>query len=144
MKGASYCDTSVLVALTTGLHPHRELVIEALGLTPHLHISLHGAAEYFATITKVRLPYAVDPGQARTRVDDLLRSSDLEVVGMTLQSYRRALTLAAKVPLPSGGVYDALHLACAEAAVCRRLYTLNGKDFLRMAGDTDVEIVALR
>ena len=46
--------------------------------------------------------------------------------------------------MASGGIYDALHLACAEAAGCDQLVTLNGKDFLRMTGDTDVEIVALR
>ena len=144
MRQRSYCDTSALVALTTGRHPHRETVLAALDTDPDLYVALHGIAEYFATMTKVRLPYAITPAEAQTRIEDLLTDARLTTVEMTPTSYRRAIELAADVSMPSGGVYDALHLACAEEAGCERLLTLNGKNFLRMDHATDVEIVALR
>ena len=144
MSRRSYCDTSALIALTTGRHPHRKTALGALDAEPDLHVALHGMAEYFATMTKVRLPYAITPAEAQSRIADLLQDVRLTVVEMTLTSYRRAIELAADVPMPSGSVYDALPLACAEQAGCERLLTLNGRNFLRMATLTEVEIVGLR
>ena len=138
-----YVDTNFLVAFTVPMHPHHGLAtanLETLRPGARLVFSLHGLAEYYATVTKPPLPFAQQPALARRQVDLLHASPQLEIGVVTPDTYLRATEIAGRLGLASGAVYDALHLACAEAAGCARLLTLNGRDFLRMQPLTEVAI----
>jgi hypothetical protein len=55
--------------------------------------------------------------------------------------YERAVDRVAARGMASGAVYDALHVECAEAAGCQRLYTYNLSHFERL-GPGDWKLLA--
>ena len=57
----------------------------------------------------------------------------LTVLDLATETYLEVLERVAGLGLRSGVVYDALHLATAEAAGCERLYTFNLRDFNRLS-----------
>ena len=137
----------MLIASTVGEHPFHSVAHGYTQRVPkgaRVTTCLHAVAEYYSTITKSRLPYSLSPAAAERQIAQLSSAPALQWVAASARAYTRALALARRAKMVSGGIYDALHLACAEAAGCDRLVTLNGKDFLRMDDATDVEIVALR
>ncbi len=140
-----YVDTSVLVALTIQVHPFKELVDpQLIRKDTTLVVGLHVFAEYYSTLTKKRLPYALTPELAAQQLDLLQSSKFIEIFEPKWADYARAIELSSLNSLVSGGIYDGLHVACAEGGACKKLFTLNGKDFQKMEDDTEVEIVALR
>jgi len=127
-------DTSVLVtALVDQLPNHRvafECLVEACGRGRPV-VSTHALAECYATLTALPLPRRIAPTDARVIISEGLEKK-LSVLPLDHRSYQLAIERVASRGLTSGVVYDALHLHCAEATGCTRLYTFNLAHFLRL------------
>lgn len=137
-------DTSVLVcAVVDQLPLHRDAfkIISSLENNEFKGVcSTHVLAETYATLTSLPLPTKIKPVLAQQLIE-VNFASKLEVVDLTLDDYRQAIGMVARLGLQSGIIYDALHLQAAEKSGCQKLCTFNLKHFLRFAS-ISVEIYA--
>ena len=141
----TYLDTNVIVAWVIEGHPHHDLSYLAIADLPAeepLAVALHGLAELFATLTKPTGAFDLGSGQARMVVNNVRRACT--VVAATEQIYARAIGLCDDLMIGGPVVYDALHLASAEACGADRLLTLNDRGFVRFRGSTSVDLRLLR
>lgn len=129
-------DTSILVAALLRLHPHHPIAFPRLQAVREKRITgfltTHALAELFATLTALPLKPRLLPAEAR----NLIRASILPhftIIPLGVRDYDTALDMTVASNLPSGAVYDALHLAGARAAGCGALLTLNLRHFQRLA-----------
>lgn len=133
-----YLDTNVLVAAVLGNHPHYSA---AQAVLRQVHdrkaqgwISAHGAAEFYAVLTRLPLTPPVYPSEA-WRILDREILPHFKLASLSAQEYRNTLRLCAASGWPGGRVYDALHIAAARKARCERIYTFNLRHFRELAGD---------
>lgn len=82
----------------------------------------------------------IQPAEARELIEENL-TGRLTILEISVSAYSEAIRKVADLGFKSGMVYDALHLACAEAAGCERIYTFNLKHFQRL-DTTGVEVVS--
>lgn len=138
-------DTSVLVrALVAGLPSHakaRRYLDRARTEGATVAVSTHALAELFATITALPTRPQHTPEDAEALIDGAC--SVLQVVELGTAEYRQSIGRMARLDLPSGAVYDALHVAAAEKVEAAELVTFNGKDFRRVPPQRPVELVVL-
>jgi predicted nucleic acid-binding protein len=130
-----FFDTSVLVAVFYGDHPAHAAAIERYqDATPRTAFcAALSVAELYAVMTQLPVRPAIAPEQCMLFVDDVRERCTL--VGLTGAEYVATVAAAAQAGLPGGKVYDALILACAEKAGAEAVYTLNARDFERIAPD---------
>jgi len=134
-------DTSALVAALLQQHPQHALAFTRLqavkaGATQG-YVTTHALAELFATLTALPLKPRLLPADG----ERIIRESVLPwftVVPLRTGHYREAIQRAAKQNLPSGAIYDVLHLVGARSVGCTTLYTLNLRHFRSVAPDDPV------
>ncbi len=129
-------DTSTLVAALLQQHPHHTIAFPRLKAvhdgTIHGHLTTHGLAELFATLTALPLKPRLLPND----VQRLIRNSVMDhftLIPLGAQEYQDAMALTVAKNLSSGAIYDALHLVGARAAGCAALFTLNLRHFQALA-----------
>lgn len=134
-------DTSTLVAALLQQHPHHAIAFSRLQAvkagTVQGHLTTHGLAELFATLTALPLKPRLLPAD----VDRLIRHGILAcftVIPLNTDHYRDAMKLTVKQNLASGAIYDALHLIGARSAGCTTLFTLNLRHFRSLAPDDSI------
>lgn len=133
-------DTSVLVAALLQQHPHHAIAFPRLREVHdgevEGHLTTHGLAEIFATLTALPLKPRLLPGD----VQRIIRQSILThftQIPLGVREYQDALDLTVARNLSSGAIYDALHVIGARTAGCSALYTLNLRHFQALApGDS--------
>lgn len=135
-------DTSVLVAALLQQHLHHAVAFPRLrevhdGAVQG-HITTHGIAELFATLTALPLkPRLSPPDVQRIVTNSILKP--FTVISLGAGEYRSAMELAAARNLSSGAIYNALHIVGARKAGCATLYTPNLRHFQALApGDSMV------
>ena len=133
-------DTSTLVAALLQQHPQHAIAFPRLqavkaGLE-HGHLTTHGLAELFATLTALPLK----PRLLAADAERIIRQSILAcftLIPLSADDYGDAMQLTVRQNLASGAIYDALHLIGARRAGCSALYTLNLRHFRSLApGDS--------
>jgi len=129
-------DTSTLVAGLLQQHPHHAIAFPRLKAvhngTIQGHLTTHGLAELFATLTALPLKPRLLP----TDVQRLIQKSVLDhfsLIPLGPQEYQDAMALTVARNLSSGAIYDALHLIGARASGCAALFTLNLRHFQALA-----------
>lgn len=129
-------DTSTLVAALLQQHPHHSIAFPLLRAVHdgkvHGHMTTHGLAELYATLTALPLKPRLLPAD----VQRLIRQSILKhftLIPLGLREYEDAMDLTVANNLASGAVYDALHLTGACTAGCAKLHTLNLRHFRSLA-----------
>lgn len=129
-------DTSTLVAALLQQHPHHAVAFPRLQAVHQGavqdHLTTHGLAELFATLTALPLKPRLLP----VDVQRLIRKSVLShftIIPLGPQEYQDAMTLTVARNLASGAIYDALHLVGARSAGCTALFTLNLRHFQALA-----------
>jgi predicted nucleic acid-binding protein len=133
-------DTSTLVAALLQQHPHHVLAFRHLQEVKagkvRGHLTTHGLAELFATLTALPLSPRLLPSDA----ERILQKSIIAyftIIPLHADHYREALRLTVMQNQASGAIYDALHLIGARSAGCKILYTLNLRHFRSLApGDS--------
>lgn len=129
-------DTSVLVAALLQQHPHHAIAFPRLRAvhqgTSLGHITTHGLAELYATLTALPLKPRLQPADVQRLIQQSILSH-FTLIPLREQDYQDAITLTVAKNLSSGAIYDALHLIGARSAQCTLLYTLNLRHFRALA-----------
>lgn len=138
-----YVDTAYALSLSIPTHDHHDRAQRWLkqhrskALT--FHASAHMIAEAYSTLTNPQF-YPVTPQSLRQQILANIQSM-IGLAPQELFDYTRAFALAEALDLRSGGIYDALHLACAERLGVEELWTFNERHFMRFQAMTQVRIV---
>lgn len=130
----------MLVGALLQQHPHHGVAF------PHFlaarqgqtqgHLTTHGLAELFATLTALPLKPRLSAIDAQ-RLIEVSVLKYFTLISLASAEYQEALHLTVSQNLSSGAIYDALHLVGARAAGCVSLYTLNLRHFRALApGDS--------
>jgi predicted nucleic acid-binding protein len=137
-------DTSVLVAALVAAHQHHARAL------PWLHavaggslqgvVDAHTLGELWSVLTRLPLAMPIDGRSARASV--LQVREQFEVVTLAPDVYLDAMDRCASKGLRSGAVFDAIHLAAAEARGVQALVTFNLGDFTRLATPASPTILA--
>jgi predicted nucleic acid-binding protein len=139
-------DTSVLVAAVLSTHrDHARAVVWLNAVsagTLEGVVSVHVLGELWSVLTKLPVSPPISPRMAREAVDDVLNR--FEAAPLSVQVYRDALDRCTSKGLRSGAIFDALHLATAEAAGAAALLTFNERDFARLSVTGSPPIVVPR
>lgn len=129
-------DTSVLVAALLQQHPHHAIAFPQLQAvhegSSHGHITTHGLAELYATLTALPLKPRLHPADVQRLIQQSILSH-FTLIPLSPQDYQDAINLTVTKSLSSGAIYDALHLIGARTANCTYLYTLNLRHFRALA-----------
>jgi len=129
-------DTSTLVAALLQQHPHHAIAFPRLQAvkagTVQGHLTTHGLAELFATLTALPLKPRLSPADVQRVIEQSILAY-LAVVPLSADDYRDAMQLTVRQNLASGAIFDALHLIGARSAGCTSLYTLNFRHFRSLA-----------
>lgn len=137
-------DTSTLVAALLQQHPHHAAAFSRLQ-SVHAgriegRLTTHVVAEVYATLTALPLSPRLGPADGR----QLLQASILsrfELISLSAREYQEALEMVVSRNMPSGAIYDALHVVGARVSGCRVLYTLNTRHFQTLApGDPMIAV----
>ena len=102
-------------------------------------VIVHVLGELWSVLTKLPVSPPIPPTMAREAVNDVL--SRFEAAPLTVQIYRTALDRCTVKGLRSGAIFDALHLATAEAAGAAAILTFNERDFARLTAPGSPRIV---
>ena len=128
-------DTSVLVAAVLATHrDHARAVVwlsSVSGGALDGVVSVHALGERWSVLTKLPVSPPISPRTAREAINDVL--TQFETVPLTVQIYREALDRCTSKGFRSGAIFDALHLATAEATGAAALLTFNERDFVRLS-----------
>ncbi|NBB79578.1 MAG: PIN domain-containing protein [Verrucomicrobia bacterium] len=130
MSGVFF-DTSALVPVVTeqlANHPgaHARFVSETSAGHP-LHCSTHTLAECYATLTALPLPRRIS-GPEAARLIEVNFARRMQVIELSADDYREAISLCSDLGRTSGQIYDALHLIAALKKECQQLFTYNIKN----------------
>ncbi len=133
-------DTSTLVAALLQQHPHHAIAFPRLQAvkagTVQGHLTTHGLAELFATLTALPLKPSLLPADVQRIIQQSILAY-FTLIPLNADHYREAIELTVKLNLASGAIYDALHLLGARSTGCVTLYTLNLRHFRSLApGDS--------
>lgn len=130
-----FFDTSVLVsAVVEQLPRHTAAHAAFVHYTTCEHsgcCSTHALAEAYATLTALPLARRISP-DAALRLIEANFTSRLTILRLNTADYAHALKRVSSLGLPSGIIYDALHLRAAETSGCERLFTYNLAHFTRL------------
>ncbi|MEM1118611.1 MAG: VapC toxin family PIN domain ribonuclease, partial [Bacteroidota bacterium] len=110
--------------------------------TRQLVVSTHALAETFSTLTALPVTPRILPQKALRLIEESVLAV-AEAVALDADDYRAVLSRLADLGLPSGAVYDALHVRAAEKARADELVTFNGRDFRRMPPADPCRLVVL-
>ena len=131
-----FFDTSVLVAAAVTSHPHNA---QALGTLEEMlrrkhrgFSSAHSLAEFYSVLTRTPFKPSIYPGEA-WQIGETMILPHLELVTLTAEEYTEVVRICAAEAWAGGRVHDALHLRCAQKALCDRIYRFNVKDFRALA-----------
>ena len=133
-----FVDTSVLVAGSVREHPHnirsRAVLHEAATGKHEFLISAHSVGEVYSALTNLPLQPRITPIEAQTIIANNI-IPHFQRVAVTAKMYETAITRCTEAGLAGGIIYDAILLECARRAGVKRIYTLNERDFRRLAPD---------
>ena len=129
-----FFDASVLVPAVVDQLANHETAFDALlnhTAGPHRGFcSTHALAECYATLTALPLQRRILPNEARQLIEESILGR-VTAVPLTAEDYALALRRVTEGGLPSGAVYDAVHVCCAERISIDRILTYNLGDFER-------------
>ncbi len=132
-----FFDTSALVPVVTEQLPQHPAAharfVSALRDGERMCCSTHGLAECYATLTALPLPRRIS-GPEAARLIEANFMNRLSIIELGISDYRGAIQLCADLGLPSGQIYDALHLLAALKGGCRMICTYNHAHFTALAG----------
>jgi predicted nucleic acid-binding protein len=133
-----FCDTNVLIAAFLQNHPHHEEarpVLERIKAGKDTgFVAAHSLAEAYAVLTRL-------PGESRvaTTVAWQLISQnvvkDFSLIALTAREYSDTIATASVDGVEGGRTYDALILKAAAKSGAEKIYTLNARDFQKLASE---------
>ena len=132
---SEFFDTSVLVAVFLGDHPHHKASAKVFAAADKKHsfCAAHTLAELYSVLTSLPLKPMIAPEQAMLFLEDV--RSRLSLIALDEADYFKEIERAAERRIPGGRIYDALLLQCARKVKADTIYTWNLKHFQQLAPD---------
>lgn len=130
-----FFDTSVLVAVFWGDHPLHDVCMGVFRKATRrsAFCAAHSMAELYAVTTRLPVRPAISCEQALLFVESL--RARVTPVALSARECAAALEHAARLGVSGGAVCDVLLLACARKCAADLVYTLDARDFPRLAQD---------
>jgi predicted nucleic acid-binding protein len=127
-----------LVAACVRHHPHfaraRSILEAVIAGRDEGVVSSHSLGEMYSALTNLPLTPRILPAEAARMIETNVKRH-FRVTPVTTAMYEAAIDVCVRQSFAGGKVYDALLLECARKANCARIYTLNTRDFHRLAPD---------
>ena len=137
-------DTSCMVAVICSWHEHHERAVQEverrLDEGGVLVIAAPALVETYAVLTRLPPPHRLSPADSRTLLDVNFLRDATETVALDVAAYRFLLQRAPERSIAGGHIYDAVIVACAQAARVETVLTFNERQFVPLAAD-DLHIV---
>jgi predicted nucleic acid-binding protein len=96
--------------------------------------------ETYSVLTRLPPPHRVSPTDALALLNANFLSADRESVALTVDDYHEIVRSAPISGIAGGRVYDAVIVACAQAAKVGTLLTFNEREFQSLVYDS-IEVV---
>jgi predicted nucleic acid-binding protein len=130
-----FFDTSVLVAVFVGQHPHHLASFKRFSVADKKRSAcgIHSLAEVYSAMTALPVRPPIPPEQVLLFLEEIQRR--LTLISLTAEEYLAAIHNTAGRGFTGGRVYDALLLACASKWRSQTIYTWNLKHFRALAPD---------
>jgi predicted nucleic acid-binding protein len=131
----NFVETTVLVASAQDFHPkHAQSVDLVASLGPHNGVTAaHALSEFYAITTGLPKGKRLSPREGERFVESFRRR--FLVVALDAEETTREILMSVSRGVAGGAIYDALILACARKSRASTIYTLNLRDFHRIAPD---------
>lgn len=140
-----YLDTNIVVADAVRTHVHNANAsglfrqVESRRWTPV--IAAHGLAEIYSVLTRTPFQPRISSAEAWHAIEQNVLPS-FEIEALSRSEYIRILKDCAALGWGGGRIFDALHIAAARKAECRRIYTFDVVHFRQLAPDLLDRIMA--
>ena len=130
-----FYDSSVLIAVFWGDHPHHPASIAAFAAATKDTgaCGLHSLAEVYSVTTRLPIRPMISPEQAILFLEEIRRR--LTIVSLDEVDYFSTIEEIATRGVSGGRVYDALLLKCAANSNAKVIYTWNLDHFKLIAPD---------
>jgi predicted nucleic acid-binding protein len=128
----AFFDTSVLVPVFYGDHPHHQasLAMVLAFQKRQAACAAHSLAEVYSTLTRLPLRPRISADQALLFLETMRERFTL--IALDDKEYFLAIEEAAAAGATGGAVYDGLIARCALKAGAETIYTWNLSDFQRL------------
>ena len=130
----SYFDSSALIAAFVEEELHHHAACTALADARDGFTSSHALAEVFGTLTGGRLGIQLTADEAADVIESNVISR-LDILELTLQDYRQAMSKSHMSGARGGAIFDMLHLQAARRGKARKIFTINARHFQTFAPD---------
>ncbi len=134
-----HVDSSVLVAAVVDSEKHHAVCLTLLR-GGSLQAHSHALVETFSTLTGGRSLPRVSPSVAAEIIETTILPR-VKTVSLSARKIFQAMKEAESRGVRGGAIYDYLHLVAARGEKARRIYTLDGSNFLSFHRRGDPEIV---
>jgi predicted nucleic acid-binding protein len=131
----AFLDTSVLVPVFYGDHPHHVASLDLFTSLKKTQASCgaHSLAEVYSTLTRMPGKFRVSGEQVMLFIGSIRER--LTVVSLDADEYAESLKTFAALGIAGGAIYDALLAACAKKAKAESLYTWNTRHYAQFGPD---------
>lgn len=136
----SFLDTSVLVPVFLGEHPHHGASIALFSTCEPATASCaaHSLAEVYSTLTRLPAPHRASPAQAIKCVEKI--AAHLRLVSLAGDATLDSIRNAASQNIAGGTIYDSLIAACALQSEADRIYSWNTRHFERFGSKVALKL----
>lgn len=137
-------DTSCMVAALCNWHVHHERAVREverrLNGGEMLVVAAPALVETYAVLTRLPPPRRISPTQCRALLEANFLNDATETVALDADAYHRLVYGAPERGIAGGRMYDAVIVACAQAARVDSLLTFNERQFVPLSTQ-DIQIV---
>jgi predicted nucleic acid-binding protein len=96
--------------------------------------------EVYSVLTRLPPPQRRSPRSVWSSLERTYLTAQADVVALDADAYLRLLQVASDRGIAGGSIYDAVIMACAQAAEVDTLLTFNERQF-RLVADPNIDIV---
>jgi predicted nucleic acid-binding protein len=131
----AFFDTSVLIPVFYGDHPHHEASLTAFveATKEEACCGAHSLVEVYATLTRMPGRYRMTSEQAMLFVDNV--QERLSVIALGASDYARMLQHYASLGIVGGAIYDAVLARCALKSGAEVILTWNTRHYRQFGSE---------
>jgi predicted nucleic acid-binding protein len=128
----AFLDTSVLVAVFYGDHPHHTASLDVFTRFSKKDASCaaHSLFEVYSVLTRMSGKHRIGGEQAMLFIGNIRER--LTIVGLTADEYAKTLQAFSDLGVVGGAIYDALLAGCALKSHAETLFTWNIRHFAQL------------
>lgn len=137
-------DSSVLVAGLLESHSAHDESLkylqDAIEKKYEMILASHSLAETFSVLTSIPSVPKINASMAIKLLDENV-TKHAKIISLTAKDYLAAMKNIASLGFSGGAIYDAIIYEAALKASVKQILTLNIRDFQRLNGENQIEII---